>query len=53
MEAQENKDAFPTKINQLLDDLRVQKDQNKIMKQKVIEAEKSSLAAHQTMVGLE
>ena len=53
LEAVSNQNDFPSKINSLLEDLRVQKQQNKLMKDKVIEAEKASRQSHESMVGLE
>ena len=43
----------PTKITAILEDLRVQKEQNRLMKSKVYEAERASRVAHEGMVKLE
>ena len=44
---------YPTKINNLLEDLRVQKEQNRVLRTSVYDAEKSSKLAHENMINYE
>ena len=53
LEATTDQHKYPDKINSVLEDLRVQKEHNKVLRAKLIDADKSSKLAHENMVKLE
>ena len=48
-----NEEDYPLKINAILEDLRTQKEHNKVLKQKLYDADRSSRISHENMVQLE
>ena len=53
LESLSSETDYPAKINAILEDLRIQKDHNRVLKSKVYDAEKASRIAHESMVKLE
>ena len=53
LEATNDEHKYPDKINQILEDLRIQKEQNRIQRMKQVDSDKSNLLAHENMVKLE
>jgi len=48
-----NETELPTRLNSLQNELRAQKEQNRIFRQKLYEAEKNNVRLHEQMVMLE
>lgn len=53
LESMTNETELPSRLNALQNDLRVQKEQNRIFRQKLYEAEKNNVRLHEQMVMLE
>ena len=53
METLSSEHDYPAKINSILEDLRIQKEHNRVLKAKIYDAEKSSRMSHENMVNLE